>query len=97
LRVQKSKRDQKLYAQAALEDATGKIELICFPRDYERLRAVEDGSAGAGARVLMGDEDAAPKISVSSIQALEEVQVKLPAGVRIASIWSGRRRRCLPG
>jgi DNA polymerase-3 subunit alpha len=31
----------------------------------------------------MGDEDAAPKISVSSIQALEEVQVKLPVGVRI--------------
>jgi DNA polymerase-3 subunit alpha len=51
LRVQKSKRDQKLYAQAALEDATGKIELICFSRDYERLSgAVEDGSAGAGAR-----------------------------------------------
>ena len=37
LRVQKSKRDQKLYAQAALEDATGKIDLICFARDYERL------------------------------------------------------------
>ena len=43
LRVQKSKRDQKLYAQAALEDATGKIDLICFSRDYERLAgAVED-------------------------------------------------------
>ena len=38
LRVQKSKRDQKLYAQAALEDATGKIDLICFSRDYERLQ-----------------------------------------------------------
>jgi len=33
LKVQKSKRDQKLYAQAALEDATGKIDLICFSRD----------------------------------------------------------------
>jgi DNA polymerase-3 subunit alpha len=32
---------------------------------------------------LMGDEDAAPKIAVNSIQALEEVQVKLPTGVRI--------------
>jgi DNA polymerase-3 subunit alpha len=31
----------------------------------------------------MGDEDSAPKISVSSIQALEDVQVKLPLGVRI--------------
>jgi DNA polymerase III subunit alpha len=54
LRVQKTKRDQKLYAQAALEDATGKIELVCFPRDYERLRAVEDGGAGAGARSADG-------------------------------------------
>jgi DNA polymerase-3 subunit alpha len=33
--------------------------------------------------VLMGDEDAAPKISVSSIVALEDMQVKLPGGVRI--------------
>ena len=32
---------------------------------------------------LMGDEDAAPKIAVSQVQALEEVQVKLPSGVRI--------------
>ena len=35
--MQKTRRDGKLYAQAMLEDATGKIELIAFPRDYERL------------------------------------------------------------
>jgi DNA polymerase-3 subunit alpha len=84
LRVQKSKRDQKLYAQAALEDATGKIDLICFSRDYERLQGQLKIEAPVVVRgVLMGDEDAAPKISVSSIQALEDVQVKLPAGIRI--------------
>ncbi|MGP8173371.1 MAG: DNA polymerase III subunit alpha [Terracidiphilus sp.] len=84
LRVQKSKRDQKLYAQAALEDATGKIELICFPRDYERLSGQLRMEAPVLVRgVLMGDEDAAQKIAVSLIQALEEVVVKLPAGVRI--------------
>ena len=84
LRVQKSRRDQKLYAQAALEDATGKIELIAFPRDYERLAAQLKIEAPVLVRgMLMGEEDAAPKISVSAIQALEEVQVKLPAGVRI--------------
>jgi DNA polymerase-3 subunit alpha len=84
LRVQKSKRDQKLYAQAALEDATGKIELICFPRDYERLQGQLKMEAPVLVRgMLMGDEDAAPKISVSSIAALEDVQVKLPGGVRI--------------
>jgi len=84
LRVQKSKRDQKLYAQASLEDAMGKIELICFSRDYERLSGQLKMEAPVLVRgVLMGDEDAAPKISVSSIVSLEEVQVKLPAAVRI--------------
>ncbi|HEY1256412.1 MAG TPA: hypothetical protein VGF01_16670, partial [Terracidiphilus sp.] len=32
---------------------------------------------------LTGDEDSAPKIAVSAIQSLEEVQVKLPTGIRI--------------
>ncbi|MGA2809473.1 MAG: DNA polymerase III subunit alpha, partial [Terracidiphilus sp.] len=84
LRVQKSKRDQKLYAMAALEDATGKIDLICFSRDYERLQGQLKMEAPVLLRgVLMGDEDAAPKISVSGIQSLEDVKVKLPGGVRI--------------
>ncbi len=84
LRVQKSKRDQKLYAQAALEDATGKIDLICFSRDYEKLAEQLKIEAPVLLRgMLMGEEDAAPKLSISSIQALEQVQVKLPTGVRI--------------
>ena len=84
VRVQKTKREQKLYAQGALEDATGKIELVCFPRDYEKLaESIEDGSPVLLRGTLTGDEDAAPKIAVSSIQSLDEVQVKLPGGVRI--------------
>ena len=84
LRVQKSKREQKLYAQASLEDASGKIDLIAFPRDYERIAGQLKIEAPVLVRgVLMGEEDAAPKISVSSVQALEEVQVKLPTGVRV--------------
>jgi DNA polymerase-3 subunit alpha len=84
LRVQKSKRDQKLYAQASLEDASGKIELICFAREYERLCGPLKIEAPVLIRgMLMGEEDAAPKISISAIQSLEDVQVKLPAGVRI--------------
>jgi len=84
LKVQKTKRDGKLYAQGSLEDATGKIELICFQRDYERLATQLKIEAPVLIRgTLTGDEDAAPKISVSSIVALEEVQVKLPGGLRI--------------
>jgi DNA polymerase-3 subunit alpha len=82
--VQKTKREGKLYAQAALEDATGKIELVCFPRDYERLAGQLKVEAPVLLRgTLTGDEDAAPKISVSSIASLDEVQVKLPTGLRI--------------
>jgi len=84
VRVQKTKREGKLYAQASLEDATGKIDLIAFPRDYERLSAQLKIEAPVLIRgTLSGDEDAAPKLSVSAIQPLEEVQVKLPSGVRI--------------
>jgi DNA polymerase-3 subunit alpha len=74
LRVQKSRRDQRLYAQATLEDSTGKMELICFARDYERLAAQLKIEAPVLVRgQLMGEEDAAPKIAVSQVQALEEV------------------------
>ena len=70
LRVQKSRRDQKLYAQAALEDATGKIELVCFPRDYERLAEQLKIEAPVLVRgTLTGDDEAAPKIAVSAVHA----------------------------
>jgi DNA polymerase-3 subunit alpha len=84
LRVQKTKREGKLYAQATLEDATGKIDLIAFPRDYERLAEQLKIEAPVLVRgMLSGDEDSAPKISITQIQPLESVQVKLPTGVRI--------------
>ena len=84
LRVQKSKRDGKLYAQAQLEDATGKIDLICFARDYERLQQQLRIEAPVLLRgMLMGEEEAAPKMSVLSVQSLEEVKLKLPSGIRL--------------
>jgi DNA polymerase-3 subunit alpha len=83
LQVKKTKKDQKLYATASLEDAVGKIELVCFPRDYEKLAGQLKMEAPVLLRgTLTGDEDAV-KISVSAIQSLEEVKVKLPTGVRI--------------
>jgi len=85
LRVQKTRRDQKLYAQALLEDASGKIELIAFPRDYERLATTLKIEAPVLIRGVLsgGDDDAAPKLSLVSIQALDDAQVKLPTGLRI--------------
>ncbi|MGA7312401.1 MAG: OB-fold nucleic acid binding domain-containing protein, partial [Silvibacterium sp.] len=84
LKVAKSKRSGELYAQASLEDTVGKIELICFPKDYERLAAnlrIEVPVLVRGQ--LRAEEDAAPKLAVSSVQALEDVKVRLPQNVRI--------------
>jgi len=80
----KSKRDGKIYAMGQLEDATGKIDVICFSRDYERLGEQLKTEAPVLVRgVLMGEEDSAPKISISGVQPLDAVKVKLPGGVRI--------------
>jgi DNA polymerase III subunit alpha len=84
LKVAKSKRSGELYAQAALEDTTGKIELIAFPQSYEKLAEklkIEVPVLVKG--VLRGEEDSAPKLAVSSIQALEDVKLKLPDSLRI--------------
>jgi DNA polymerase III subunit alpha len=84
LKVAKSKRSGELYAQAALEDASGKIDLICFPKDYERLAQslrIEVPVLVRGQ--LRAEEEAAPKVCVSSIQALEDVKVRLPNNIRI--------------
>jgi DNA polymerase-3 subunit alpha len=84
LKVAKSKRSGELYAQAALEDATGKIDLICFPKDYERLKETLKIEVPVLVRgQLRAEEDAAPKLAVSSIQALEDVKVRLPQHIRI--------------
>jgi DNA polymerase III subunit alpha len=84
LRVQKSKRDGKVYAMASLEDAYGKIDMICFSRDYERLQQQLHIEAPVLVRgILMGDDEAAPKISLSGIYPLDAVQIKLPSGVRL--------------
>jgi DNA polymerase III subunit alpha len=84
LKVAKSKRSGEMYAQASLEDTVGKIDLICFPKDYERLAESLKIEVPVLVRgQLRAEEDAAPKLSVSFIAALEDVKVKLPQNVRI--------------
>jgi DNA polymerase-3 subunit alpha len=85
LKEAKSKRSGEMYAQASLEDTVGKIDLICFPKDYARLcesLKIEVPVLIKG--VLRADDDeSAPKLSVSSIQPLEDIKIKLPQNVRI--------------
>ncbi|MHB1935909.1 MAG: DNA polymerase III subunit alpha [Acidobacteriaceae bacterium] len=83
VRVAKSRKGD-LYAQGSLEDLTGKIDLICFPEGYKRLAESLKIDVPVLVRgVLRGEEDAAPKLAISSITALEDVKVKLPSSMRI--------------
>jgi DNA polymerase III subunit alpha len=84
LKVAKSKRSGEMYAQAALEDTVGKIELIAFSSAYEKLAEKLKIDVPVLVRgVLRGDEDAAPKLAVTGIIALEDVKIKLPDALRI--------------
>jgi DNA polymerase-3 subunit alpha len=83
LKVAKSKRGE-MYAQATLEDTVGKIELIAFASAYEKLAEKLKIDVPVLVRgVLRGDDDAAPKLAVSNITALEDVKIKLPDALRI--------------
>jgi DNA polymerase-3 subunit alpha len=84
LKAAKSKRSGEMYATAILEDTTGKIELIAFPQSYEKLAEKLKIDVPVLIRgALRGDEDAAPKLAISSIQALEDIKIKLPDALRI--------------
>jgi DNA polymerase-3 subunit alpha len=84
LKVAKSKRSGEMYAQATLEDTVGKIELIAFSSAYLKLAEKLKIDVPVLVRgVLRGEEDSAPKLSLSNIQALEDVQIRLPEALRI--------------
>ena len=83
LRIAKSKKGD-FYAQAALEDMSGKVDMIVFPEAYRRLQEKVKLEVPvlvkAGVRI---EEGANPKITVADISALEDVKVPLPKALRI--------------
>ena len=84
LKVGKSKKSGEMYAQASLEDSVGKIELIAFSTAYQKLAEKLKIDVPVLVRgALRGEEDSAPKLSVSNIQALEDIVLKLPESLRI--------------
>ena len=84
LKIGKSKRSGEMYATAMLEDTVGKIELIAFPQSFEKLAEKLKIDVPVVVRgSLRGEEDAAPKLAISAIQALEDVKLKLPEALRI--------------
>jgi DNA polymerase-3 subunit alpha len=83
LRVLKSKKGD-FYAQAALEDLTGSIEMLVFPDAYRKLQEKVKMEVPVlikgGVRI---EEGANPKLTVSDISALEDARVPLPRSLRI--------------
>jgi DNA polymerase III subunit alpha len=83
LRVAKSRRGE-LWAQAALEDMLGKVELLVFPEAYkklaEKVKLEVPVLIRGGVRI---EEGANPKITANDIIPLDEARVPLPKALRI--------------
>jgi len=83
LRVLKSKRGD-FYAQAALEDLSGSIEMLVFPDAFKKLQDKVKMEVPVlvrgGVRI---EEGANPKLTVNDIISLEDVKVPLPKSLRI--------------
>ena len=83
VRVLKSKKGD-FYAQAALEDLTGKVDAIIFPEAYKRLAEKLKSEAPVYVKASVRiEEGAQPKIAISNIVSLDEVKPKLPKQIRI--------------
>src|SRR3982075_757390 len=83
LRVLKSKKGD-FYAQGALEDMVGSVELLIFPEAYrklaEKVKLEVPVLIRGGVRI---EEGANPKITANEIIALDEARVPLPKALRI--------------
>ncbi len=83
LRVQKSKKGD-FYAQGALEDMEGSIEMIVFPEAYRRLQEKVKLEVPVLVRGgLRVEEGSNPKLTVNDIQSLDDAKVPLPRSLRI--------------
>src|SRR6202140_3983247 len=83
LRVAKSRRGG-LWAQASLEDISGKVELLVFPEAYrklaEKVKLEVPVLIRGGVRI---EEGANPKVTANEIIPLDEARVPLPKALRI--------------
>jgi len=83
LRILKSKKGD-YYAQAALEDMAGSVEMVVFPEAYRKLgdkvKLDVPVLVRGGVRV---EEGASPKLMVNDIMPLEDAKVPMPRSLRI--------------
>jgi DNA polymerase-3 subunit alpha len=88
--TRKRNKEGKPWAAMTIEDRSGSLEAMCFTTSYERLapQIVEDQAVMIRGLVLP-EENAASKISVQDIVALDNARVDLPDVISIR-IWIGR-------
>jgi DNA polymerase-3 subunit alpha len=88
--TRKRNKEGKPWAAMTLEDRNGSVEAMVFTTNYERLapQIVEDQAVLVRGLVLP-EENAAPKISVQDIVALDNVRVDMPSVISIR-VWLGR-------
>jgi DNA polymerase-3 subunit alpha len=88
--TRKRNKEGKPWAAMTIEDRSGTIEAMCFTTNYERLapQIVEDTAVLIRGLVLP-EENAAPKISVQDIVALDNARVDVPTVIAIR-VWLGR-------
>jgi DNA polymerase-3 subunit alpha len=83
VRVLKSKKGD-FYAQGALEDMNGTVEMVVFPEAYRKLQQKVTLQVPVlvrgGVRV---EEGANPKLMVNDILLLDDVKVPLPRALRV--------------
>jgi DNA polymerase-3 subunit alpha len=86
----KRNKEGKPWAALTIEDRLGAVEGMVFSTQYERLTAqiVEDTAVLIRGLVLP-EENAAPKINIQDIIALDNVRIDMPTVISIR-VWLGR-------
>ena len=97
IRVAKCEASGELWAQASLEDMSGKVELLIFPEAYrklaEKVKLEVPVLIRGGVRI---EEGANAKLTANEIIPLDDARVPLPKALRIriplesATRWHGR-------
>jgi DNA polymerase-3 subunit alpha len=88
--TRKRNKEGKPWAAMMIEDRNGSVEAMVFASSYERLvsQIVEDQAVLIRGLVLP-EENAAPKLSVQDVVALDNARVDLPSVISIR-VWLGR-------
>ena len=83
VQVKRNKKGEA-WATAALEDRTGRRELLCFAEAYRRLEPQLQVSQPVLARVrVLVEEEAEPKLQLMDLQDLASAPVVPPQGLRL--------------